>query len=431
MERTLHLLLIAPDETLAEEIQAALGGIRQARVVFRHVGDYLRGAEAARGGRPDLVLIEMQSDSAEVRAFAEGVQANAPGATLVGIYTDAALGGAASESAFLIEAMRSKIRDFLRRPISSTELAGVIERHAPGEARAAAAGGRIVSFVSNKGGVGKSTVSVNTAVALALRHPDRVLLVDASLQQGVCASALDLEATSTVVDAVQELGRLDGALLKQLALRHDSGLRVLAAPANAIDAAQVDPQSLSRILTVARATFDYVIVDTFPLVDSVLVSILDLSDAAYVVTANAVPTVLGVMEFLRVLGRLGFPDERLHVVVNRTHPRFAGQLKPDEIAARIDRPVDHAFPFSKANLVGLDVGQPIALSARSFTGWGRALKKIATEIESGRSDAVIAPAGLARDAVEVAARSASSASTSASTPAPTSTRPSESAESAS
>jgi Flp pilus assembly CpaE family ATPase len=69
--------------------------------------------------------------------------------------------------------------------------------------------GRIVAFESNKGGVGKSTLAVNIACGLAERHPDRVLLVDASFQMGACASMLDLQPPTSMADAHRERQRLD------------------------------------------------------------------------------------------------------------------------------------------------------------------------------------------------------------------------------
>ena len=111
-----------------------------------------------------------------------------PGQSQPEIYT-----GTTSESAVLLAAVRAGVKDFLRRPVSSTELGDLLgARAAIRRLRAGATAGKIVSFVSNKGGVGKSTLAVNAAVGLALQHPERVLLVDLSIQMGVCASMLDL-----------------------------------------------------------------------------------------------------------------------------------------------------------------------------------------------------------------------------------------------
>jgi pilus assembly protein CpaE len=277
------------------------------------------------------------------------------------------------------------VRDFLRRPVSSTELQEVIDRNVAtsgGPVRRGRANGRIISFVSNKGGVGKSTMSVSAACVLAKRHPGRVLLVDASLQLGVCASSLDFEPETTIVDAVHELGRLDETLLRQIAMKHRSGLHVLAAPNDAIEATHVGEAEISRILSVARRAFDFVVVDTFPLLDAVAVAILDLSQMVYVVTSGTVPNVIGMARFIDVIERIGVNRDRQRLILNHAQPRFAGSLTPQDVATRLDRDIDHVFPFDKKVLVSLNTGEPYALHAGTRFGYGKALKLLEADLES-------------------------------------------------
>ena len=86
--------------------------------------------------------------------------------------------------------------------------------------------------------------------------------------------------------------------------RHSSGLHLLAAPNDAVEATAVGEIEISRILSVGRRAFDYVIVDTFPLLDAVAVAILDLSELCVSVTSPTVPNVIGMARFLEVIERL-------------------------------------------------------------------------------------------------------------------------------
>jgi pilus assembly protein CpaE len=89
----------------------------------------------------------------------------------------------------------------LRRPISTTELRTLLDNltHVNGHAvlSAPTTFGSVVTFISNKGGVGKSTLAVNTAVGLAQRYPGRVLLIDGSSQMGAAAALLEVQPEST------------------------------------------------------------------------------------------------------------------------------------------------------------------------------------------------------------------------------------------
>ena len=220
--------------------------------------------------------------------------------------------------------------------------------------------GRIVSFVSNKGGVGKSTMAVNAACGLAVRH------------RGACSwwmrrsrwrlrIAARSDATTSLSDVAREKDRLDETLIRQLAMPHSSGLHLLAAPADAVEAADIDDEVLSRILTLARHTYDFVLVDTFPMLDRTIVAVLDLSDRAYVIVENVVPTVLGAVKLVEVLRSLGFSHERQRIVLNR-YTTLPGSVTVD-VANRLGHAVDHVIPFDKRIVVAANTGEPYVLRA--------------------------------------------------------------------
>jgi len=162
-------------------------------------------------------------------------------------------------------------------------------------------------FVSNKGGVGKSTRATNTGVAIARRGKQSVLLNDGSIQMGVAAALLDLTPNATLTDLARESERFDPTMIRQTAAVHSSGLHLLAAPADAVEAMEIDDVLMARIITMARQTYDIVIVDTFPMFDRIVIAALDLSDRVYVVLENVVPTLLGGVKLLGVLERIGYP----------------------------------------------------------------------------------------------------------------------------
>jgi pilus assembly protein CpaE len=290
------------------------------------------------------------------------------------------MGTDAAESGMLIETLRAGIKDFLRRPVSSSELEQLLARFRGEPIRAAARNGAVVSFVSNKGGVGKSTLAVNVACGLAMRYPDQVLLIDASLQMGVCASLLNLQPSASLLDAAREPQRLDEMLIRQLAARHESGLHLLASPNDAVEAAEIDDELMSRVLTLARRSYEYVIVDTFPLLDRVVVAVLDHSDRELVVVENVVPTLLGAVRLLSVLDGMGYPRPRRRIVVNR-HASLPGGLKPVEIADRLGAEVDYVLPFDKNVIISANTGRPFIERARWMSRYGRALRRMIDDLD--------------------------------------------------
>ncbi len=381
MRTTSNLLIVSPDAKLHEELRSALRALGDRGPVPHFTCELRAGVEAARSRQPELVLVEMGPNLSALRAFAREISAGTPDAALVGIFRPEALPADVAEGPLLIEAIRCGVKDFLRRPVSTTELDELLARTESKGVKRTSKPGVVVSLISNKGGVGKSTLALNAAVALARKHPERVLLIDASLQLGVAASMLDLHPAATLTDAVRERDRLDETFIRQLAAPHESGLHLLAAPHSAVEAAEVDDELISQVITLARRAYDFVVIDTFPLFDRVVVAVLDLSERAYVVMENVVPTLLGAAKLLELLAGLGFPQERQRLVLNR-YASVAGGLKPLDVANRLNRPVDFVLPHDKRVVVAANTGRPYAMSPSRLWGFGPPLVALAADIES-------------------------------------------------
>src|SRR5580692_8972665 len=334
-----QILIVGTDPQVTSECEAALGSQAEGLVLLRAT-DARQAVELARSRRPQLAILEMGSDLSRLKAVVTDIAAVSPETLAAAAFRPELFGHDVSESALLIEALRLGVRDFLRRPISAVDLGQLIERFRRQAASGPARWGKVVTFISNKGGVGKSTLAVNTALGL-----------------GVCAALLDLEPALTLTDAARERDRLDEMLIRQLATPHSSGLHLLAAPPDAVVAAEVDDDLISRVLTLSRRAYDYVIVDTFPVFDGVAMAVVDSCDQAYIVLENVVPTLLGISKLLGLLDAVGFPRDRQRIVINR-YVRHSGCLKPADVALRLGRDVDHVVPYSRGLIAAANLGRP-------------------------------------------------------------------------
>jgi pilus assembly protein CpaE len=375
-----RILVIGPDRRLFTECEQAAARITNLQPVLHHVADYTTAAQALRNRHPEFAIVEMGKDLGPLKALADEAATASPDTVLVAAFLPNVFAADVSESAILIEAMRAGMRDFLRRPLSRTDLEQLLVRQ-NGKAKIAPANiGKVLSFISNKGGVGKSTIAVNCACGLARQRPGRVLLVDGSLQLGVCANLLDLQPTTTLTDAIRQRDRLDETLLRELTVQHESGLHLLAAPANAVEAAEVTDEAMSRVLTLARRAYDIVIVDSFPLLDCVMMAVLDLSDRVYIVLESVVPTLLGGVKLLHLLEGLGVKPEKQRVILNR-YSRFAGNLTPADVEDRLGRKVNYLIPYQKKLLIAGNLGDPLIRTASTWYGWGLAMHRMIGEMK--------------------------------------------------
>lgn len=379
MISTPKLLIISPDATLGQEVDSALAAISDVRAVVTLTDDLRKGIEIARNRQPDLLLLELGDTMPDLRLFIEEIQTVSPDTSVILVIPRGENQKAFNDSNFVINAIRVGVRDFLRRPIATSDLDQFLDREFRRGTVSNTANGKVITFFTNKGGVGKSTLSLSTAAVLAEQFPGRVLIIDGSIQMGVCSAMLNLRPKTSMTDVVKEKERLDATLVRELSVAHSSGLHLLAAPVNALEATLIDDEVMSRVLNLARRTFDYIIVDTFPMIDKVMMAVLDQCDRAYLVTESTVPTLEGTARMLEVLDELGFPKERKKLVLNR-YSTFVGNIKSEEVTRRMGFEIDHIVPYEKKLLIAANIGEPFVLQSRLKSKFRKAIDKIADEI---------------------------------------------------
>jgi len=376
---TSRILVHRRDENLDDEVRAAVAGISNLNASLHFHSDLRSTINAATSYQPNLVVIELNESLDQVKTVVEETLAAVPTAIILGVYDATQITQHMDESALMLQALRIGVEDFIRRPIATPDFEQVLKNRLNPRRGGGTAPGKLACFISNKGGVGKSTCAINTAVGLATNHSNRVALIDCSLQMGVCAVQLNLQPEATLVDAWNERDRLDEQLLRQLMTEHESGLHVMCAPPSAIEAAEIDDGFLSRVLLMARRTYDYVIIDTFPMFDRTVMTILDLSDQAVIVVENVVPTLQTVRGFFDLLSEVNFPESRQRVLLNRFTTR-GGSPGIRDVAKYLERQPDYVVPFNRNVVTAANTGTPVVMTSRRRAA--SAFKEVAQDIQS-------------------------------------------------
>lgn len=259
--------------------------------------------------------------------------------------------------------MRAGVRDVLPQPIQTQELVMEVTKVlADKRARLLGAGqarGRIVSFLNAKGGSGATTLAVNVAHALSARHGLRVVLVDLDLQFGAAAMQLDLKANSTVLDAIANPDRIDAVFVKALLTRHESGLDVLASPADISASLDVDADSVTNMLHALTETVDVVVVDLPRLLAPWTVATMRHSDTLMLVIQNTLATLRDARFLLDGLPRLGVTTENVEVVNNRAMADSAS-VSMDRLKETLKRDKVHRVRNDfEAAVKSQDLGVPL------------------------------------------------------------------------
>lgn len=363
------ILAVTSSDSLRIELDAAAAALGEG-TSLDCCADMPTAIAMMRHEAPDVLLLELSGDIETIRGWQHSIEAHEVTCPIVGVLDDDSDGA----HSILVEAVRIGVRDFIRRPASAGELVGVLTRVQRPMIHAAQRG-RLLAVASTKGGVGKSTIAVNTAVHWANTTKKRVLMVDASLQLGVAASLLNVTPEMTIVDAAAARDRLDGTLLGEIATRHESGLYLLAAPTTPADAAEVDDQCMSVILGVAKSAFDLIIVDSFPLLDATTLAIFDRADHVCVVTENVVPTLTGTAAMLNTLNQLSVDRRQRTLVLNRFQ-KYSGSLSADDVSEQLGEPIAAVIRQDRQVVEAANVGQPV-IAKRRMWGTPKQLRELA------------------------------------------------------
>jgi pilus assembly protein CpaE len=280
--------------------------------------------------------------------------------------------------------------EYVPKPVEMAVLAAKIEvlirrfRTTQGAETSVKRGGNVILFVHGKGGVGCTTLAVNSAVALAATTIYRVTLLDLNLEFGNAPMLLDLTPKRTLADMAEEKHEaLDEATFGRYLEQDRSGIRVLAGSDAPERAELVTVPAVQQALDHLRAQSDYVVVDAPASFSQQVLAALDIADAVVIVTAAHLPSLKGTKQTLEVLEKLSFPRERTVLVVNRTS---ASGVEMDHIARFFNRKPDIVVPYTEASNDAADRGRPL-VALQPDSAAAKVIRDLAARI------AVTAPAG--------------------------------------
>jgi pilus assembly protein CpaE len=325
-------VLIVDDIPQTREYLAKLLGFEGDIEVVGEAGSGAGALEVGLRLQPAVVLMDINLPDMDGIAATERLASKLPGAAII-------IMSVQGEADYLRRAMQAGAREFLVKPFSADELVTSVrsvharEREKGGDvARRPAStngvqpsppsvsehAGQLVVVYSPKGGVGRTTVAVNSAVAAAMVLGKRVVVVDGSFQFGDVGVLLNLSPKNkTIVDVIID-GAADLDSLEAALITHSSGVRVLLAPPVPEQAELVTTSAVKHIIEKLRQTHDLVIVDAWPWLHETTLALLDLADLIVAVMTLEITIIKNMRLFLEIAEQLGYPPDKILLVLNRS-----------------------------------------------------------------------------------------------------------------
>jgi pilus assembly protein CpaE len=169
-----------------------------------------------------------------------------------------------------------------------------------------------------------------------------------------------IEPEKTIYDLVVAPGELDSEKLNGYTTRHPSGLDILPAPLRPEDAELVTETKLARLLEVARASYDMIVVDTSPFFHGPMLATIDRTDDLVLVCGLEVPTLKNVRLALQTLELLSFPSNRIRILLNRANSKVGMSRK--DVESALDLKVRFQVPSDRAVPLSVNRGSPAVLA---------------------------------------------------------------------
>ena len=347
------------------------------------------GVEMAAAIDPDLILMDVAMPKLDGYAATQQIRAASPERRVPIIMLTAE-----ADVEQRVKGLRAGADDDIVKPFHPLELIARIKAllarsGGPAKPKAGTEAptlARLCSFYGAKGGVGTTTLAINTAIALASRQRRRTALLDANLQFGDERVFLDLGLdSSSIVNAISEPD-LDADLLKKLMVTHRSGIDLLLAPPNpeqadiVVERQRTEPGTLTNILRLLRRAYDYTIVDTGRTIDDFTLQLFDESDVIFVVMTADLSCLKNVRLVLETMDSLGFERSKVQLVLNRSNA-YTG-INVDNAESALGRKIDYQIMNEyRGAISALNSGEPF-MSSRPDGPLGQNVSKFAQDLDA-------------------------------------------------
>jgi pilus assembly protein CpaE len=354
----MKIAVISPSLQSLEAMSTALEHGNPSRFIGRHEGGISKLRAIAEKEHPDVIIVEgLCRDPGELSPI-ESVTTSYPQMIIIILCSQ-------QTPEFLINAMRVGVREVLPSPASKDALEAAVSRaESKLGLRNAQRSGRILAFVSCKGGSGSTFLATNLGHQLGAEGK-KVLLMDLNLQFGEAVLTVhDRKATSNVAEVARNLSRLDASFLTASTVAVTPNFAILAAPDDPAESLQVKPEHLDAILNLAVNHYDFIILDVGKNLDDLTIKALDRAHNIFLVVQTMLPYIRNASRMMTVFRSLGYEQDKIELLVNRFWKN--GEIGLEDLRASLGISRMRTIPNGYKEVAkAINEGAPLATVAKS------------------------------------------------------------------
>jgi pilus assembly protein CpaE len=308
--------------------------------------------------RADIIVVDARQDLAAAMSRADALKTASPVAGLFVVAAD-------PRPDLILQAMRLGANEFFTFVPPDEAFHEALQRAASRrQASSTAPDATSLVFFGAKGGAGTTTLAVNCAVELARLSQRRTVIVDLKPGLGEVGLFLGVRSRYTLLDALDNIHRLDAEFLRELVVKHKSGLDILAGSDHFDRPGASDGAGLEEVFRLLRDEYEYVIIDAGSQINSGSIAALYTADSIGLVANPDVPSIRNAQRLLERIRQLGASPDRVRLLLNRAAEPYP--IPPAQIEAAVGHPIDHMFPSDYRTVsTALNSGVPLALTGNT------------------------------------------------------------------
>jgi pilus assembly protein CpaE len=289
-----------------------------------------------------ILLLGLDAFQEELGSLFRKIRSVIPNIKIVAMHSSA-------DPKIILAAMRAGAAEFLHPPLSES-MRAALERIAshPGEVETVPRQGKVIGFLSSKGGCGATTLACHVATELRRQTNSEVLLADLDFTSGMIGFLMKSAGEYSILDAVQNLYRLDASIWKGLVGKGKPGVSIMPSPAGFSQDVRLEEGDIQRVLRFMRSQHDWTVADLGRSLSRLSRAAIEEVDQLFLVTTLEVPALYGVKNIIRLLTESAGDIRKLEIVLNRAPATM--DISVRELEETLGRHIYATLPNDYASL---------------------------------------------------------------------------------
>jgi len=373
MSNLLHVCIYNTEPESSKPLQTQVTALNFVRLVAE-VGNAEALAKTLHQTTVNLIFFHLDPDAEAVMEVIDHVSTKYPELALIAVSHQ-------TDPEAILAPMRAGCDQFVCEPIDHNDLANAVARVASRRLLSNTKS-RCICVVGSSGGAGTTSIACNLALEIGNLADRDCALVDLDLQFGDVALNFDCEPRYTIHDLAESGNELDRSILATTVTTLPCKVALLSRPETIEQHEAITPEVIHRVVELMALVYENVVIDVPGRFDIQTIAAMGQADLILIVCQLQVPSLRNAKRFFETLTRMGVPEERIEVVINRSDGK-SGRLTERDVEETLKKPVFAIIPNDYQFVArSIDFGRPIAALDRN-SPVRAAIRKMARKIVTG------------------------------------------------